>query len=381
MFESKAIELPKIVVVGVGGGGGNAVNRMIESGVEGVDYVTINTDKQAVYRSMAPIKPVIGEKLTHGYGAGGNPEVGKKAAEESEDEIAEIVKDADMVFITAGMGGGTGTGAAPVVAEIARDNGALVVAIVTKPFTFEGKKRQQYAAAGIANLKNVVDALIVVPNDKLASLVDKQTSLGNAFEMADDILRQACKGISEIINGYGVINVDFADARAVFSEKGFAHMGIGFAEGDGAAIEAAKRAVESPLLETKITGATELLVNITSNEKFTLSDCMEATEYIVSVAGEDANMYFGHVVDNEIGDAVKITIIATGFDDFKTGPRIDLSKDQKSNPRTVAGTQQSAQPSARPQVRGPWETMDVQSAKRQPETGSTRQLPSFMRKG
>lgn len=207
MFESKAIELPKIVVVGVGGGGGNAVNRMIESGVEGVDYVTINTDKQAVYRSMAPIKPVIGEKLTHGYGAGGNPEVGKKAAEESEDEIAEIVKDADMVFITAGMGGGTGTGAAPVVAEIARDNGALVVAIVTKPFTFEGKKRQQYATAGIANLKNVVDALIVVPNDKLASLVDKQTSLGNAFEMADDILRQACKGISEIINGYGVINV------------------------------------------------------------------------------------------------------------------------------------------------------------------------------
>ena len=398
MFESKAIDLPKILVMGVGGGGGNAVNRMIESGVEGVEYVTINTDKQAIYRSMAAVKPIIGEKLTHGYGAGGNPEVGKKAAEESEDEIAEIVKDADMVFITAGMGGGTGTGAAPVVAEIAKDSGALVIAIVTKPFSFEGKQRQQYAMAGIANLKNVVDALIVVPNDKLAALVDKQTPMKNAFEMADDILRQACKGISEIINGYGEINVDFADARAVFSEKGFAHMGIGYAEGENAALEAAKRAVESPLLETKITGATEILVNITSNEKFTLYDCMEATQYIVSVAGEDANMYFGQVIDNEMGDAVKITIIATGFDDFKSGPRVDFAREQKAPVRPVtstatttaaaqqgtAATQQNAAaaPQQKTQVKGPWETVEVQNARRQPESGSsTRQLPSFMRKG
>ncbi len=372
MADNNIIELPKIMVIGVGGGGGNAVNRMIASGIEGVEFVTVNTDKQATYRSLAPNKPIIGEKLTHGYGAGGNPEVGKKSAEESEDEIAEIVKDADMVFITAGMGGGTGTGAAPVVAEIAKDNGALVVAIVTKPFTMEGKKRAQYALEGINNLKEVVDALIVVPNDKLAALVDKNTSLVNAFEMADDILRQATKGISEIINGFGVINVDFADARSVFSEKGFAHMGIGEASGENAALEAAKRAVESPLLETKIAGATELLVNITSSESFTLFDCMEATNYIVSAAGEDANMYFGQVIDPSLdADTVKITVIATGFDDDKP-TKVDFSN---STPKTSIP---SAPKTAAP-VRGAWETVDVQSTKKATDNND-KTLPSFMRK-
>lgn len=372
MADNNIIELPKIMVIGVGGGGGNAVNRMIASGIEGVEFVTVNTDKQATYRSLAPNKPIIGEKLTHGYGAGGNPEVGKKSAEESEDEIAEIVKDADMVFITAGMGGGTGTGAAPVVAEIAKDNGALVVAIVTKPFTMEGKKRAQYALEGINNLKEVVDALIVVPNDKLAALVDKNTSLVNAFEMADDILRQATKGISEIINGYGVINVDFADARSVFSEKGFAHMGIGEASGENAALEAAKRAVESPLLETKIAGATELLVNITSSENFTLFDCMEATNYIVSAAGEDANMYFGQVIDPSLdADTVKITVIATGFDDNKP-TKVDFSN---STPKSSI----SSAPKTSAPVRGAWETVDVQSTKKSTDNGD-KTLPSFMRK-
>lgn len=372
MADNNIIELPKIMVIGVGGGGGNAVNRMIASGIEGVEFVTVNTDKQATYRSLAPNKPIIGEKLTHGYGAGGNPEVGKKSAEESEDEIAEIVKDADMVFITAGMGGGTGTGAAPVVAEIAKDNGALVVAIVTKPFTMEGKKRAQYALEGINNLKEVVDALIVVPNDKLAALVDKNTSLVNAFEMADDILRQATKGISEIINGFGVINVDFADARSVFSEKGFAHMGIGEASGENAALEAAKRAVESPLLETKITGATELLVNITSSESFTLFDCMEATNYIVSAAGEDANMYFGQVIDTSLdADTVKITVIATGFDDDKP-TKVDFSN---STPKSsIPSTPKTSAP-----VRGAWETVDVQNTKKATDNND-KTLPSFMRK-
>ncbi len=374
MADNNIIDIPKIMVIGVGGGGGNAVNRMISSGIEGVEFVTINTDKQATYRSLAATKPIIGEKLTHGYGAGGNPEVGKKSAEESEDEIAEIVKDADMVFVTAGMGGGTGTGAAPIVAEIAKDNGALVVAIVTKPFTMEGKKRQQYATEGINNLKNVVDALIVVPNDKLAGLVDKNTSLMNAFEMADDVLRQACKGISEIINGYGVINVDFADARSVFSEKGFAHMGIGVASGENAALEAAKRAVESPLLETKISGATELLVNITTNSNFTLFDCMEATNYIVSAAGEDANMYFGQVIDESLDDTVKITVIATGFDDDKNN-KVDFS-----NTVRPQSSQKSAAPKA--QVRGAWETVDVQNVvkKNSDADSNGKTLPGFMRK-
>lgn len=376
MADNNIIDLPKIMVIGVGGGGGNAVNRMIASGIDGVEFVTINTDKQATYRSLAATKPIIGEKLTHGYGAGGNPEVGKKSAEESEDEIADLVKDADMVFITAGMGGGTGTGAAPVVAEIAKDNGALVVAIVTKPFTMEGKKRQQYAAEGINNLKDVVDALIVVPNDKLAALVDKNTSLLNAFEMADDILRQACKGISEIISGYGVINVDFADARSVFSEKGFAHMGIGVASGENAALEAAKRAVESPLLETKISGATELLVNITSNENFTLCDCMEATNYIVGAAGDDANMYFGQVIDPTMEDSVKITVIATGFDDDRP-TKVDFSNTaMRQNPM--------ARPAApKTQVRGAWETVDVQNVVKKSSDANdsgSKTLPSFMRK-
>ncbi|MBE5817797.1 MAG: cell division protein FtsZ [Clostridiales bacterium] len=370
MADNNFIEVPKIMVIGVGGGGGNAVNRMIASGIEGVEFVTINTDKQATYRSLAPNKPIIGEKLTRGFGAGGNPEVGRKSAEESEDEIAEIVKDADMVFITAGMGGGTGTGAAPVVAEIAKDNGALVVAIVTKPFTMEGKKRAQFALDGINNLKSVVDALIVVPNDKLAALADKNTSLINAFEMADDILRQATKGISEIINGFGVINVDFADARSVFSEKGFAHMGIGEASGENAALEAAKRAVESPLLETKISGATELLVNITSGENFTLFDCMEATNYIVEAAGEDANMYFGQVIDPTLEDAVKITVIATGFDDDKPA-KVDFSN---AAPKAAA----ASAPKAAAPVKGAWETVDSKKPAEGADAG--KQIPSFMRK-
>ncbi|MBE5817330.1 MAG: cell division protein FtsZ [Clostridiales bacterium] len=305
---------PNIVVVGVGGAGGNAVNRMIASEINQIGYITLNTDKQALYFSQAEEKLQIGEKLTSGFGCGGNPEVGRKAAEESADDIAEKLKSADMVFITAGMGGGTGTGAAPVVAKIAKDNGALVVAVVTRPFMWEGRKRAMYANEGIDNLKNVVDAIIVIPNDRLSLISDKNTPMLKAFDMADNILRQGCTGISDLITNVGLINVDFADIKTVFKDKGYAHMGIGYAEGEGSALEATKRAVESPLLETDIKGSTEVLINMTTGSNFTMNDCNECATYIYDLAGDSANVFFGHVFDDTIGDGVKVTVVATGFD-------------------------------------------------------------------
>ncbi len=302
-----------IKVVGVGGGGSNAVNRMIAVGIQGVEFICINTDLQALRMSQAPVQIQIGDKLTKGLGAGANPEVGKKAAEESREKISEYVQGADMVFVTAGLGGGTGTGAAPVVAEMARETGALVVGVVTKPFSFEGKRRGAYAEMGVASLKEKVDTLIVIPNDRLLEVVDRKTTMLDAFQRVDDVLRQGVQGISDLITVPGVINVDFADVRTIMREAGSALMGIGVARGENRAFEAAKSAVESPLLETSIHGAKGILLNITGSADLAMAEISEAATLIRQEAHEDANIIFGAVIDERMGDEIRLTLIATGF--------------------------------------------------------------------
>ncbi|MGE5559510.1 MAG: cell division protein FtsZ [Chloroflexota bacterium] len=303
-----------IKVVGVGGGGNNAVNRMIEAGLKGVEFISINTDAQALFLSKAQQKIQIGEKLTRGLGAGGNPDVGAGAAEESRDTIFQAVKGADMIFITAGMGGGTGTGAAPVVAEIAKETGALTVGVVTRPFTFEGRKRAGQADKGIANLKGKVDTLITIPNDRLLQVVDKKTSILEAFRIADDVLRQGVQGISDLIAVPGLINLDFADVRSIMLEQGSALMGIGIARGEGRAAEAARAAVSSPLLETSIEGARGVLLSITGGSDLGLFEVNEAAEIIAEAADPEANIIFGAVIDEKMADEIRVTVIATGFD-------------------------------------------------------------------
>ncbi|MBX7134711.1 MAG: cell division protein FtsZ [Fimbriimonadaceae bacterium] len=306
-----------IKVIGVGGGGSNAVNRMIEAGIKGVEFVAMNTDVQVLDKSAAQKKVQLGANLTRGLGAGGNPEVGKGAAEESKNEIRKCLEGADMVFITAGMGGGTGTGAAPVVADLAREIGALTVAVVTRPFGFEGARRRKLAEAGVTALIGRVDTMITIPNDKLLSVVEKKTTLGDAFRVADDILRQGVQGISDIITIPGQINVDFADVRAVMSNAGPALMGIGYGVGDQRALQAAQAATSSPLLEQTIHGARGLLVNITSNSDLTLTEATEALQYIQSLCDEEeANIYFGLVEDPGVDREVRITVLATGFNPF-----------------------------------------------------------------
>ncbi len=303
-----------IKVIGVGGGGSNAVNRMIEAGIKGVEFIAMNTDVQVLDRSNAPRKVPLGGNLTRGLGAGGDPEVGKAAAEESKNEIRKALEGSDMVFITAGMGGGTGTGAAPVVADLAREIGALTIAVVTRPFAFEGPKRRKLAENGVSALIGRVDTMITIPNDKLMAVVEKRTTLTDAFRVADDVLRQGVQGISDIITIPGQINVDFADVRAVMANAGPALMGIGYGVGDQRALQAAQSAISSPLLEQTIHGARGLLVNITSNEDLTLTEATEALEYIQSLCdSEEANIFFGLVVDPEMDRAVRITVLATGF--------------------------------------------------------------------
>lgn len=306
-----------IKVLGVGGGGSNAVNRMIEAGIKGVEFIAMNTDVQVLDRSQAQRKVQLGQNLTRGLGAGGNPEVGKAAAEESKNEIRKVLEGADMVFVTAGMGGGTGTGAAPVVADLAREIGALTVAVVTRPFGFEGARRRKLAENGVTALMGRVDTMITIPNDRLLSVVERKTTLGDAFRVADDILRQGVQGISDIITIPGQINVDFADVRAVMSNAGPALMGIGYGVGDQRAIQAAQAATSSPLLEQTIHGAKGLLVNITSNSDLTLTEATEALQYIQSLCDEDdANIYFGLVENDELDREVRITVLATGFNPF-----------------------------------------------------------------
>ncbi len=304
----------RIRVVGVGGGGSNAVNRMLEEGIAGVEFIAVNTDAQALMLSNAPTRVRIGDKLTRGLGVGGDPELGRKAAEESADELYDALKGSDMVFITAGMGGGTGTGAAPVIARIAREMDALTIGVVTRPFSFEGRKRAEVAAAGIEVLKQEVDTLIVIPNDRLLEIVEKRVSLQDAFRLADDVLRQGIQGISELITVPGLINLDFADVRAVMAEGGAALMAVGRASGENRAVEAAQQAISSRLLDITIDGARGILFNVTGGPDMTLHEVTEAASIIKETAHPDANLIFGAVIDESMGDELRITVIATGFD-------------------------------------------------------------------
>lgn len=313
-FDEKNTSTAKMKVVGVGGAGGNAINRMIEGGLNGVEFISVNTDLQALENSKSSSRIQIGRASTNGLGAGANPEIGKKAIEEDRETIAEILEDADMVFVTAGMGGGTGTGAAPVIAEIAKDLGALTVGIVTKPFLFEGPKRMSRALKGIIELKECVDTLIIIPNQRLLSVVPKDTPLNAAFQIADDVLLQATKGISDLIAIPGLINLDFADVRTVMSEMGDALMGSGVSTGEHRAVEAAQQAISSPLLEdVSIEGALGVIVNVTGSDSMTLHEVNDATTVISEAAGEDANIIFGAVIDNNLQEEMRVTVIATGF--------------------------------------------------------------------
>ena len=313
-FDSEMEQFADIKVVGVGGGGNNAVDRMIDSGLKGVEFVAVNTDGQALVSSNAEITLQIGDELTNGLGAGANPEIGGKAAEESEDMIAETLEGSDMVFITAGMGGGTGTGATPVIAEIAKNLGALTVGVVTKPFTVEGRQRMKKAKKGIEKLKEKVDTLIIIPNDRLLDVVEKQTTLVEAFKTADDVLRQGVQGISDLITIPGLINLDFADVKTIMTDAGSALMGIGTATGDNRAVEAARTAIASPLLEASIEGAKGVLLNVTGGPGLGLHETNESAKVISEVADPEANIILGSVVDEELEDEVKVTVIATGFD-------------------------------------------------------------------
>lgn len=310
-------QLARIKVIGVGGGGNNAVNRMIESGVKGVDFIVANTDLQVLNTSKAPIKIQIGVELTSGLGAGGKPEIGKESALESRNEIEAALDGADMVFITCGMGGGTGTGAAPVIADIAQNMGALTVGIVTKPFSFEGKKRMDNALAGIEELKKHVDTLIVIPNDKLREIIDKSTPLLESFKEVDNVLRRGVQSISDLIAVAGLINLDFADVKAVMEKRGNALIGIGMGVGEGRATEAAKQAVSSPLLETSISGATDAIINVTGGSNLTLFEVEEAAEVIRQSANTDINTIFGAVINENLTDEIIVTVIATGFEQNK----------------------------------------------------------------
>ena len=308
-------QLAKIKVIGVGGGGNNAVNRMIESGVKGVDFIVANTDLQVLNTSKAPVKIQIGVELTSGLGAGGKPEIGKESALESKEEIESALEGADMVFITCGMGGGTGTGAAPVIADIAQNMGALTVGIVTKPFSFEGKKRMDNALAGIEELKKHVDTLIIIPNDKLREIIDKSTPLLESFKEVDNVLRRGVQSISDLIAVAGLINLDFADVKAVMEKRGNALIGIGMGIGEGRATEAARQAVSSPLLETSISGATDAIINVTGGANLTLYEVEEAAEVIRQSAHTDINTIFGAVINENLTDEIIVTVIATGFEE------------------------------------------------------------------
>ena len=307
------VNVARIRVIGVGGGGNNAVDRMIDAGIKSAEFVAMNTDYQALIRSKAELKIQLGAELTKGLGAGADPSIGEKAAQESIDQIKEVLQDNDLVFITAGMGGGTGTGAAPVVASIAREMGILTVAVVTKPFNFEGKKRMENAEKGIENLRQYVDTLVIIPNERLLSVVPKGTPIVKAFQVADDVLRQGIQGISDLIVNPALINLDFNDVRTVMSDKGLAHMGIGCGEGENRTLEAVRQAVQSPLLETDIEGATGVIINVTGGLDISLSEVAEASKLVQDVVDSSANIIFGAGVDEELGDKVVVTIIATGF--------------------------------------------------------------------
>ena len=357
-----------IKVIGVGGGGTNAVNRMVDSGIRGVEFVAVNTDRQALLLSKAASKIQIGEKITRGLGAGANPDIGAQAAEESKAEITEALRGADMVFVTAGMGGGTGTGAAPIVAACAKEMGILTIGVVTKPFTFEGKKRLSQAERGIESLKSKVDTLVVIPNDKLLQVIDRKTSIVEAFKMADDVLRQGVQGISDLIAVPGLVNLDFADVKTIMLNTGMAHMGIGRASGESRAEEAAKQAVQSPMLETSIEGARGVIINITGGNNLGLHEVNTAAELVQRSVDPEANIIFGAVIDETLEEDIVITVIATGFeqeDKSKIG-NIPVSQivdkawnEKKTNPTPISTVGDNAGT---------------------PPAGSDLDIPSFLRK-
>ncbi len=339
----------QIRVIGVGGGGTNAVNRMIAEGVRGVEFIAINTDAQALMLANAPRRVRVGDKLTRGLGAGGNPEVGEKAAEESADELYEVLRGTDMVFITAGMGGGTGTGASPIVARVAREVGALTIGVVTRPFTFEGGKRSKSAEAGIAKLKEHVDTLIVIPNDRLLEIVDKRASLQQAFSVADDVLRQGIQGISELITVPGLINLDFADVKTIMSEGGAALMAVGKSSGENRAVEAAQSAISSKLLDVTIDGARGILFNVTGGPSMTLFEVNQAAEIIKQTAHPEVNLIFGAVIDETMKDEIRITVIATGFDQPAAAPaRIAVQQPARARLSEVVAAKPQPAPAPAP---------------------------------
>jgi cell division protein FtsZ len=354
-----------IKVIGVGGGGTNAVNRMVDSGIRGVEFVAVNTDRQALLLSKAVSKIQIGEKITRGLGAGANPDIGAQAAEESKSEITEALRGADMVFVTAGMGGGTGTGAAPIVAACAKEMGILTIGVVTKPFTFEGKKRLSQADRGIESLKSKVDTLVVIPNDKLLQIIDRKTSIVEAFRMADDVLRQGVQGISDLIAVPGLVNLDFADVKTIMLNTGIAHMGIGRASGESRAEDAAKQAIQNPLLESSIEGARGIIINITGGPNLGLHEVNTAAELVQRSVDPEANIIFGAVIDESLDEDIVITVIATGFD-TEVKPNIGGIPTQNEIPtaKPWGGDQKVNTPPTRPE----------------PINGNDLDIPSFLRR-
>ena len=384
MSENMQDRVVKIKVIGVGGAGNNVINRMIEAGVSGVDFVVVNTDKQDLNKSVCKNKIQIGEKLTGGMGAGSKPEIGRKSAEESRAAIAKALENTDMVFITAGMGGGTGTGAAPIVADLAHEAGILTVGVVTKPFRFEAKTRMSNALAGIEKLKENVDTLIIIPNDRLLEIVDRRTSMPEALKKADEVLQQAVQGITDLINLPALINLDFADVQTVMIDKGIAHIGIGEGKGDDKAMEAVQQAVSSPLLETTIEGASHVIVNVSGD--ISLMDANDAASYVQNLTGEDTNIIFGALYDDKEADYVRITVIATGLDD-ETARKASVSRDKKSG-KTERGAKAQAPRQAQPQQEQPQQSYQIptfhQPAFQQPQFKSTVQqkdiqIPDFLK--
>ena len=348
-FDIPMSNMAQIKVIGVGGGGNNAVDRMIEDGLDGVEFISINTDGQALAKSKSSTKIQIGEKLTKGLGAGAKPEIGEKAAEESIEEIKQVLQGADMVFVTCGMGGGTGTGAAPIVAGAAKEMGILTVGVVTKPFRFEAKTRMTNALTGIEKLKDNVDTLIVIPNDRLLEIVDRRTTMPEALKKADEVLQQAVQGITDLINLPALINLDFADVQTVMIDKGIAHIGIGEGKGDDKAMEAVQQAVSSPLLETTIQGASHVIINVSGD--ISLMDANDAASYVQNLTGEDTNIIFGALYDDKEADYVRITVIATGLDD-ETARKPSVSRDKKTA-KTEEAVQQPVQQTAHVETQQP----------------------------
>ena len=359
--------LASIKVIGVGGGGGNAINRMVSAKVEGVDFISINTDAQALYHSNAPNRINIGKATTRGLGAGSDPTIGKKSAEESSEELKAIMEGADMVFVTCGLGGGTGTGAGPIIADIAKEKDILTVGVVTKPFSFEGARRTQAAMEGLDELKSKVDTLITIPNDRILSIIDKKTPLTDAFVVVDDVLRQAIQGIADLITTHGMINVDFADVKAIMKDAGSALMGIGYGNGENRAVEAARAAIESPLLELSLTGAKGILFNITGGNDLAMFEVDEAAKVITEAADADANIIFGTVINEDYTGEMKCTVIATGFDE---------ATQERQKQSTAAGTLQRL--GHTPQSKATAKAKGGQAVPKKPE--EDLEVPAFMRK-